>query len=169
MVSEARETLAALPWAIVPGDDLIVRAAVELVSRGVLNPSVLPPDGAIELAALRGERSPPPTAHLDERHEYLALSLSGANSARAHELGLRLARFASVDPIIHAAQALLPLASGSPIPPDAPRTLLAHNPADPLLAAVALRLAEKVGDADVVRRARATLAALAGKREGTVE
>jgi hypothetical protein len=170
MAREGRETLAAFPWAIVPGDDRVVRAAVELVSRGVLTPSTLPPDGVIELAALRGGPStPPPLPRVDERHEFLALSLSGSDPARARELGLRLTRFATVDPVIHAAQALLPLASGSPIPADAPRALLAHNPGDPLLAAVALRLAEKVGDTEVVQQARATLAALAGKRDVTAQ
>jgi tetratricopeptide (TPR) repeat protein len=169
MAREARETLATLPSAIVSGDDRVVRASVELVSRGVLTPSALPPDGVIELAALRGEPFPPPLPRVDERHEYLALSLSGSNPARARELGLRLTRFATIDPVIHAAQALLPLASGSPIPRDAPRALLTHNPGDPLLAAVALRLAEKVGDTEVVRQARATLAALAGKRDVTAQ
>ena len=45
-----------------------------------------------------------------------------------------------------------------------PRALLARDPADPLLAAVALRLAEKTGDAEVARRARETLSALGASR-----
>ena len=62
--------------------------------------------------------------------------------------------------------ALVQLASGAPIAPGAPRALLARNPADPLLAAIALRLAEKVGDGDVARRARETLTAVGAPRQG---
>jgi hypothetical protein len=67
---------------------------------------------------------------------------------------------ASLDPVVAAADALRTLGSDAVVAPDAPRLLLARNPADPLLAEVALRLAEKVGDRDVARRARAMLTAM---------
>ena len=51
---------------LVPGDDRVVRVAVELVSRGLLAEEVLPPDGAVELAAIRGE--PPPASVPTDPH-----------------------------------------------------------------------------------------------------
>jgi hypothetical protein len=79
---------------------------------------------------------------------------------RARELAARLAPAAGSDAVVAAATALLRLAHGDP-PPDArsASALLGIDPADPLLAAIALRLADRVGDADAARRARAALAA----------
>ncbi|HEY8039143.1 MAG TPA: hypothetical protein VIF15_05085 [Polyangiaceae bacterium] len=164
--AQARATLAALAHeAIVDGDDRVTRPAVELVSRGVLGPDVLPADGAVELAALRGEApaegapSPDPL-RLDLRHEYLALSLSHPDAPRVRALAQTLGRNGAADPVVAAAAALVQLAVGAPIPPEMPRALLARNAADPLLAATALRLAERVGDPDVARRAREALMTL---------
>jgi len=146
---------------VVNGDDRVERAAVELVSRGVLPADKLPPDGAVELAALRGDGTPAaPAEGLDARHEFLDLALRHPDSPRTLELAKRLAGIAPSDPVVGSAAALVQLAVGAPIPPDAPRALLARNAADPLLAATALRLAERVGDRDVARRARQTLSAL---------
>jgi hypothetical protein len=146
---------------LVNGDDRVERAAVELVSRGVLIAGVLPADGAVELAALKDDgAAAAPVEGLDPRHEFLALALRHPDSPRTLELARRLAGIAPSDPVVGAAAALLQLAVGAPIPPDAPRALLARNAADPLLAATALRLAERVGDRDVARRARQTLTAL---------
>jgi hypothetical protein len=72
----------------------------------------------------------------------------------------RLARVAAVDAVVASAEALVQLGAGGAISPDAPRALLERNAADPLLAATALRLAERVGDRDVARRARQVLTAL---------
>jgi tetratricopeptide (TPR) repeat protein len=150
---------------LVAGDDRTVRPAVELVSRGMLDAGVLPPGGAVELAALAGG-PPPDGGPLDPRHEYLALALTHPDAPRAHDLRARLAAVGADDPIVAAASALVDLAAGGAIAAGAPRALLSRDPADPLLAAMALRLAEKTGDADVERRARAVLAALGGRRVG---
>jgi hypothetical protein len=144
----------------VAGDDRVVRPAVELVSRGVLPAALLPPDGAVELSAIHGDRPAEPLPPLDARHEYLALALAHPESPRARELGERLAPARISDVAVAAAWCLVRLARGAPpLDVDAARALLALDPADPLLAAIALRLAVKVGDADVARRARAALAA----------
>jgi len=162
---EMRARLVALPRApIVAGDDRVVRAAVDLVSRGGLPAAALPPDGLVELAVVDGSASLPAAApddpRLDPRHRYLALALSHPETAAVRELGQRLRAVAGVDPVVAVAAATLLLASPAPVAPDVPRALLARNPADPLLAAAALRLAERAGDTDVARRARATLSAL---------
>lgn len=150
---------------VVTGDDRTVRAAVELVSRGALPADELPPDGAVELTALGGVVVLPNESPLDPRHEYLALALAHPEAARTRELGARLAALGGDDPLVASAAALVRLAAGRATSSDA-RTLLARNPADPVLAATALRLAEKSGDADVARQARETLAALGGRRPG---
>lgn len=165
---EAHATLVAIAHgAIVAGDDRVVRAAVELVSRGMLETSVLSPDGLVELAVLRGsspvEGSPlPDPRSLDVRHEYLASALADPQGATTKELGARLASVVGRDPVVAAAAALVLIGTGAAIEAGAPRALLMRDPGDPLLAATALRLANKTGDSDVASRARATLTALGG-------
>jgi hypothetical protein len=152
--------------AIVDGDDCVERPAVELVSRRLMTPDRLPPGGAVELAVLEGDpRALPPPGPLDARHEYLSLALAHPDAPRARELAKRLAVVGAGDEVVAVASALEQLAAGATVPPDSPRALLARNPADPLLAATALRLAERVGDRDVARRARETLMAL-GRKPG---
>ncbi len=166
---DVRATLAAIAHGpVVAGDDRVVRAAVELASRGALDMGALPVDGLVEIAALRDEGagegpSVPDRRGLDARHEYLALSLVDPGATRAKELGNRLASVAAIDPVVAAASALVQLATGSPIDPAAARALLARDPGDPLLAATALRLAKRTGDADMANRARAALTALGGR------
>ncbi len=168
---QARAVTAAMRAAsIVPGDDRVVRPAVDLVARGALPRALLPPDGAIELAARRGDAPAEPLASLDVRHEMLALALLRPDSARARDLTERFATASASDPLIAAASCLVRLARGAPPPdPASVRALLAQDPADPLLAAIALRLAEKMGDADAVRRARAALTAAGGRGASTLE
>jgi hypothetical protein len=168
---QARGALTAVPHApLVAGDDRVMRPAVELVSRGVLPAALLPPEGAVELSAIRGDPPAEPLPPLDARHEYLALALVHPESPRARELGERLAPARLSDVAVAAASCLVRLARGAPpLDADAARSLLALDPADPLLAAIALRLAVKVGDADVARRARAALAAVGGLQRPTVE
>jgi hypothetical protein len=177
---DARAALAAAPrLPLVAGDDRVVRGAVELASRGALPAGALPPDGALELSvivgaspalagaspSLAGARTDSATdGALDMRHRYLALALARPGSPELHALSDSLRGVAGSDPVVAAAAAIAQLGGGARIPPDAPRALLARNPADPLLAAVALRLAEKVGDADVARRARAALTVLGARR-----
>jgi tetratricopeptide (TPR) repeat protein len=144
---------------IVDGDDAVIRPAVELVARGVLPRAALPADGLVELAAM-GLGAPPPVrdeASLDVRHAYLALAVERPKDPRARELGVRLASVASSDPVVASAAALVALANDAPIRPDAATTLLSIDAADPLLAAIALRLAEKSGDRDAIRRAGLSL------------
>jgi hypothetical protein len=156
---DLRDALGRIPHdAIVDGDDCVTRPAVELVAQGALPAAVLPADGAVELAAMGlGARGDGDRGSLDARHAYLALALAHPNDPRARELGARLAPVASSDPVVAAARALIALASEAPIAQDAARALLAIDPADPLRAATALRLAEKAGDTDMVRRARAAM------------
>lgn len=159
---------------LVPGDECIVRAALALVSNEQAEAAALPPDGLVELRVLRGEPateegwSPPVPGSLDAIHTYLALAFAEPNEARTRELGDRLARILPEHRLVSVARSLILLASGSPIPPAAAKTLLARDPTDPLVAAIALRLAEKAGDADVARRARAAMKAIAGARADSV-
>jgi hypothetical protein len=171
--AQMRAAIAAIPRSsVVAGDDRVVRAAVELASRGALPADALPPDGAVELAVLQGTAPPGPVdpddRRLDVRHRFLAGALARPDTAAVRELAARLRGLEAVDPVIGVGAALLQLASTAPVSPDAPRALLARNPADPLLAATALRLAERVGDTEVARRARETLSAL-GKPRKAVE
>lgn len=150
--------------AIVNGDDRVERPAVELAQRGVLELALLSGDALVELAVLRGGVTAPAEVHtapLDARHEYLWLALHSPAAPRAVELGRRFSRTTG-DPVVAAAAALVAMASNGALSPDTPGALLARNAADPLLAAVALRLAERVGDRDVAGRARKTLTALGG-------
>jgi len=162
--SEARSMLAAIPHGeILPGDDPVVRSAVRLVAIGAVAPDVLPPDGIVELAVLRSPSTSRPraTEALDARHRYLALALDDPGSRAARELAVRFSGVAARDPVAAAASALVALAAGGPIDPSTPRWLLERDPTDPLLAAAALRLAERIGDADAAGRARASLQAIA--------
>ncbi len=156
--ARVRDVLSAIPAeAPIAGDDRVERPAVALASRGALDPAKLSAEGAIELAALTGNVALAPDGPVDARHELLALALRDPRASRAQELALRLAGASRIDPIVAAAGALVQLNSGAPIAPDAPRALLRMDAADPLLAAIALRLAEHAGDSDAARRARATL------------
>ncbi len=165
---DARATLAALAHApIVAGDDRVVRPAVELASRGALDMTALPADGLVEIAALRGGPSGeglslPDRSRLDLRHQFLAAALADPRGAQTKDLSDRLAPIAGTDPVVAAASALVQIASGAPIAPAAPRELLMRDPGDPLLAATALRLANKTGDSEIATRARATLTAIGG-------
>jgi hypothetical protein len=160
-VERARSAVATVAeGGILPGDDRVVRPAVELVSRRVLDAGALPADGRVELAALRGEKPAPVASTLDARHEYLLLAMTDPASDRARALGARLSLVAPSDPVVQAAQALVLLGSGAPVDPELPRRLLARAPGDALLAAMALRLAEKAGDVRIAGQARATLSAI---------
>ena len=137
----------------------------------MLPAEALPPDGVVEafvVMGVSGSALPvtPDDPGLDRRHRYLALALTLPNAPQIRELSARLRAVSPMDPVVAAASAITQLATGAPIASDAPRALLALNPADPLLAATALRLAEKSGDKDVARRARETLAALGERPSG---
>jgi hypothetical protein len=161
-----RAALAPLPHApIVPGDDRVVRVAVELAARGAIGTADVPPDGLVELHVLGGAVlpegwSPPDPRTLDARHEYLALALTAPKAPATLALEARFAQLLppDLDWVVAVASAVERLGGGAPIDPAMPATLLARDPDDPLLAAAALRLAERVGDAEVARRARAAMA-----------
>jgi tetratricopeptide (TPR) repeat protein len=164
--AQARASLASIAHApVVSGDDLVVRPAVELASRGVVDAAALPPDGVVELSVLRGEASvegpsAPDRRLLDARHEYLAMALADPQSARTGALAERLAGVLASDPVVAAASALVQIGVGARIDAGAPGALLGRDPGDALLAATALRLANKIGDAEAATRARAALTAL---------
>ena len=166
---QSRAVLSALRHRpILGGDDRVIRPAVLLAWRGSFPADALPPDGVVELAALRGEGLPEALIAdgqrvLDARHEYLALAIARPASARARVLAGRLR--GSTDSVVSAASALILLATDGAIAPDAPRTMLFRDGSDPLLAVAALRLAKKSGDEQTVRRAGEALKAMgAGSR-----
>ncbi|HEY8039893.1 MAG TPA: hypothetical protein VIF15_08880, partial [Polyangiaceae bacterium] len=164
--SVVSSSLASTPHdALLAGDPRVVRTAVALAVRGAVEPGVLPPDGIVELAVIEG-RAPasPDVGALDVRHRYLALAATRPASDETRVLAARLHAIAPADPVVLAADALVQLGSSSAVDPGAPRALLAHDPGDPLLAALALRLAEKSGDTDVARRAREVLTAMGATR-----
>lgn len=159
---------------IVAGDDRVARAAVELAAAGVIRADGLPGEALVELQALRGSLTVavglplPDPRSLDVRHEYLELALTEPQSRRTRALRARLSAVVANDRVVAAASALQGLATGMPIDRAMPAALLDRDPADPLLVATALRLAESVGDAEVVRRARAAIALLARSPEDVV-
>lgn len=169
-----RAMLAGLAHApIVAGDDLVVRPAVRLASHGAIAANDLPPDGVVELAALHGLAPPaellaPGARGLDARHQLLALALLHPDGAGARDLSARLATAAISDPIVAAAGALIQRASSGLTALSTGRVLMARYPGDPLVAAVALRLAETAGDRDVAHRARDALTALGGVSRASV-
>jgi len=151
----------------VAGDDVVCRAAVALALRGAIDARELPAEGALELAVVRGasaaEIGPLPDARgLDSRHQYLRLALADPGSKDAADLGERLRRIAPDDRVVAAATAAARLGPTVATEPDALAALLARDPGDPLLVAVALRLAIKLGDAVAAEKARTTLRLLGG-------
>jgi hypothetical protein len=154
---------------ILGGDDRVVRVAVDLAARGVIGVEALPATGRIELAVIRdgrssdgGEEASFDRSALDARHRYLSLAREAPLDAGTRELGDRLRDVAGRDPIVAAARALVDLA-GSPatstnVEPPKARALLDLNPADPVVASVALRVATKTGESAVAEVARKVLA-----------
>jgi hypothetical protein len=161
----SRTALAAIRrGSIIEGDDMVVRPAVALVLRGVLAADVLPADGVVELAARRGgplreDQVALAAPAADLRHEYLWLALTRPESERAKKLSAHFAG-AVVDPFVAAASALMKAAAGAATASAAAQMMLARDAGDPLIAAVALRIARKTGDAEMARRASAALTAL---------
>jgi hypothetical protein len=160
----ARGALAAIrPGSIIAGDDMVVRPAVALVLRGVLAADVLPADGVVELAARRGGVLRDDEVTLAEpadlRHEYLWLALTRPEGERAKKLSAHFAG-AVVDPFVAAASALMKAAAGPATASAAAQMMLARDAGDPLIAAVALQIARKVGAAELARRASDALTAL---------
>jgi hypothetical protein len=160
--TRAREILrAAGLTAMISGDDLVERPAVQLALMGVLDERWLSSSARVELGVVRGNLAgrPDDFAALDLRHRYLGAATLDPRSATAESLRRQMHGEAT-DALVAAADALMSLASDHVTSPDASKALLVINPADPLLAAVALRVARHVGDAPSAAQARRTLAAL---------
>jgi hypothetical protein len=163
----ARTTLAGVDHdAVIAGDDAVSRTSVVLALRRAVDAHDLSPEGALELAVARD--APPAeraafadTQAMDPRHRYLRLALADPGSKETVELGERLARVAPNDRVAAAATGIARLGSAMAAEPDAAAKLFARDAGDPLLVAVALRLANKLGDAVTLEKARTTLALLA--------
>jgi tetratricopeptide (TPR) repeat protein len=162
-----RSTLAALAHdSIESGDELVVRPAVELAFRGVIDAGALPVEGRVELAVLRDQL--PEGAFdadlrlLDLRHQALVLSLAQPRVASTRELVRRLALVAPADPVVAVATALVSAGPGAARDAEAARGLLSRDSGDPLIAATALRLAQRARDDELTQRARTALRAALG-------
>jgi hypothetical protein len=158
----ARTALGTIPHdPLVGGDDRELRAAAELALAGVIDVSALPADGRVEVWAMRGEMPSGVGAwELDRRHELLQLSLAQPGAARARELAERLGALAPDDRIVLASRTLVQAAGSQKPDPALASALLSQDPADPLLAITALRIAERAGDLAVAQRARERVGSL---------
>jgi len=151
---------------VLAGDAVVVPGAVELAARGVLPDDDLPIDAAVELAARRAAAAPPLALRepapqgLDARHRLLAQSLATSQSTRTAEL-LRRMGARPRDPMVAVARARIATAQAQRVETGLAERVLAMSPADPLVAATALDLARRAGDAAVEDRARAALLATA--------
>ena len=159
---EDRTALARIPHEpFRAGDDPVNRVAVGLVAKGVLAMAELPPDGAVEWAAIRVRADLlPPSALLDPRHVYLALAVAHPRESAPPDLRNALHTLVSEDPVVAAADGLFAVASDATVAPVRASKLLAAFPSDPLVASVALRMAKRSGDRDAACRARSVLRGL---------
>lgn len=151
-------------------DDRVVRAAVDLASRGIIEAEGLPATGEVELAVIRGRPYAQDAgvtaldpAILDLRHRYLWLAYEAPSDRLARELGERLPKSSHNDPIVAAAEALVELAVAPRLESRRARALIDQDPSDLLLASVALRVAEKTGDGETAKHARTVLAWVEGR------
>jgi hypothetical protein len=158
---------------ILAGDDRVVRAAVDLASRGVIGAATLPSAGLVELAVVYDGAFAGNTrtvavdsSTLDPRHRYLALARGAPSDPQTRELGARLHRASTVDPIVAAAEALVDLASGTRLESHRAGRLLDRDPGDTVLASVALRVAERTGETETADIARSVLALVIRPDEG---
>jgi hypothetical protein len=152
------------PFALLEGDALVTPVAVDLAARGTLRSDALPRDASVELASRRSEVLPvdgAPAGRMDARHLLFVWALDRPRERATLELARRLAPAAGHDGLIAVALARLSLAEGRPLSPTALDRLLAVDPADPIVAAAALDLAKRTGDARTIAPARARLTALA--------
>lgn len=146
-----------------PPHDPLGSSLVELAVRGVVADTKLSPELRLELAARRREATPPidPTT-VDPRHALLFHSLVDPTGAPARALLAKLAPASERDPLV--AFALVRAASASPPAGDGMTPIhaaVAANPAEPLVLAAAVELAQKSGKAEDVAPARARLMAVA--------
>jgi hypothetical protein len=163
------------PLALLEGDALVTPLAVELAALGAIPDDALPRDGWVELTSRRSDTRRLKGISLgtmDARHVLFAWALERPLDRATLELAQRLAPAAGHDTLIAVAMARLSLAEGSALSPLAIDRLLAVDPADPIVAAAALDLAKRAGDARAIGPARARLTALArtpGERAHALE
>jgi hypothetical protein len=159
--ADARRLFDALPREeIAPGDDLVVRAAVDAAARDGIDPGALPLDGRVELAARQGVAFSVGLDALDARHRLLALS-----SGRSED-GLRLLRHLAPaidhDRVVAVAAARLrmgdPSATADALSAE---RLAAVAPGDPLVVTTALAVAVERHDEPAAKKMRARLVGLA--------
>jgi hypothetical protein len=160
--SEARRLFDALPReAIAPGDDLVVRAAVDAAARDMIDPGALPLDGRVELAARQGVAFAARLEELDARHRLLALS--AGRSEEAMRLLRHLRPAVDRDRVVAVAAARLRM--GDPNAPAGDAMTVEHlaaiAPGDPLVVTTALALAVERHDAPAAKKMRARLVAVA--------
>jgi hypothetical protein len=159
--ADARRLFDALPReAILAGDDLVVRAAVDAAARDMIDPAALPLDGRVELAARQGAPFTVSLEALDARHRLLALS--SGRSEEAYRLLRHLAPAIDRDRVVAVAAARLRM--GDPKAAQDAMTaerLAAVAPGDPLVVTTALALAVERHDAPAAKKMRARLVALA--------
>ncbi len=159
--ADARRVFDALPReAIVSGDDLVVRAAVDAAARDMIDPTTLPLDGRVELAARQGVPFAVSLDALDARHRLLALS--ERRGEEAYRLLRHLVPAIARDRVIAVAAARLRM--GDPKAAQdgmTPERLAAVAPGDPLVVTTALALAVERHDAPTANKMRARLVAVA--------
>jgi tetratricopeptide (TPR) repeat protein len=179
-VEAARRVLETTPHdVLLAGDPVFTPLVVDLAASGALDDGALPLDARIELAARRLEAPPmfPSPSEdaarlLDPRHRLFALALTRPLDWGTAELARHLASAASSDPLIAVAFMRIALAHGASSDPAMLNKLAKLNPADPIIAAAVLDLAEKRGDVEAIAPARARLTALArtpGERAHALE
>ncbi len=161
----ARAWLSRMQRTPMPAHDPVVSAlAVDLAARGVLSPDELNIEHRIELAA-RNREAPPPIASLppgavDAKHAFLFHVLTNPSSKEAQALYARLAPAVDRDALVGFAVARVLLGKDSTDWTDV-RRAIAAAPSHPLLLAVAVELAKRMGKADELPPARARLLAVA--------
>jgi hypothetical protein len=171
---EARAWLASFPPSqLLPGDAPVTSVAVDLAALGAMRDEDLPLDARIELAARRSEPLPRVLAGaVDARHLLFARALETPLDAETLALAQRLGPASADDPLVAVALARLSMSRGGSPNADALDRILAIDPADPILAAAALDLAKRSGDARAIAPLRARLTALArtqGERAHALE
>lgn len=145
-----------------PLDPVIAPLVVDLAARGVLVPDDLAIEQRIELAARRRETPPalPPNVSLDAKHSFIWHVLTNPTSKETAALHAKLAPAAERDALVGFAVArfLLGQDKGDL---DAVRRAIAAAPAHPLLLAIAVEVAKRIGKSEELTPARAKLMAVA--------
>lgn len=147
-----------------PHDPVVGALAVDLAARGVIAPEDLALEQRIELAARRREAPPALGTGIDAKHVFLWHVLTNPTSKEAQAFHAKLTPSVERDPVVGFAVARFLLGQAQDKDArdlDAVRRAIAAAPAHPLLLAVAVELAKRVGKAEDLTPARAKLMAVA--------